>query len=188
MTARRPRKPRPPLTPATLDELALHYVGRFATTRSKVSSSLARKLRERGWDGAGRDPEVASLVERFARSGMVDDGAFALAKSQSLTRRGYGTRRVGAALYQAGVGEEDRDEAMRHSRREAVSAALRFAERKRLGPFAAQAPVDRRERDKAVAAMVRAGHGFPLALAILRLAPGDEPDLDSLAALSHTDE
>ena len=58
------RKPRPPLNGETLNELALAYVGRFATTRAKLRSYLTRKVRERGWyDGPAVDLEV--LAERF---------------------------------------------------------------------------------------------------------------------------
>ena len=62
---------------------------------------------------------------------------------------------------------------------EAVAAALRFAERRRLGPVRSGAAPDPREREKALAAMVRAGHGFALARAILELAPGAEIDPDA---------
>jgi regulatory protein len=180
MTQRRPRKPRPPLSQALLNELALAYVGRFATTRAKLASYLERKLRERGWAGPGQ-ADVNSLVARFASSGLVDDSAFALAKAQSLARRGYGKRRLTAALRGAGVGD-DGAEAYDHANREAASAALRFAERRRIGPFAAESVADRRLRDKQVAAMVRAGHSFALALAILSLSPGAVPDPEELAA------
>ncbi|MGH6659536.1 MAG: regulatory protein RecX [Sphingomicrobium sp.] len=185
MTQRRPRKPRPPLSQALLDELALGYVGRFATSRAKLASYLRRKLRERGWAGAG-EADVDSLVARFAASGLVDDSAFALAKAQSLARRGYGKRRLAAVLRQAGVGDDEGAEAYDHANREAASAALRFAERRRIGPFAAAVPIDlndrSKQRDKHLSAMVRAGHPFALALAILRLPPGAAPDLEELAA------
>ena len=180
MNQRRPRKPRPPLDQAQLDELALAYVGRFATTRAKLATYLQRKLRERGWGGTG-EADVASLVARFARLGLVDDSAYALAKAQSLGRRGYGKRRVAGALRGAGVAEEDGAEALDHADQEAASAALRFAERRRIGPFALSPPSDPRQRDKQLAAMVRAGHSFSLAQAILRLSPGAEFDLEELA-------
>lgn len=181
MTQRRLRKPRPPLSQALLDELALAYVGRFATTRAKLASYLRRKLRERGWAGTAA-ADVESLVARFASSGLVDDSSFALAKAQSLARRGYGERRLAAVLRGAGVGEEESAQAFAHANREAASAALRFAERRRIGPFAAESITDRRLRDKQVAAMVRAGHSYPLAVAILRLPPGAAPDPEELAA------
>jgi regulatory protein len=58
----------PPLDEGRLNELALRYVGRFATTRAKLRSYLGRKLRERGWDGT-REPEIAANAERFAAQG-----------------------------------------------------------------------------------------------------------------------
>lgn len=164
------RKRRPPLDGEALRELALAYVGRFATTRSKLAAYLRRKLRERGWAGE-REPDVALLVESLAERKYVDDEAFALAKSRSLVERGYGSRRVRQALHAAGVDEEDGAEARSLAEEQSAQAALRFARRRRLGPFAEVAP-DRERRDKALAAMVRAGHDFDLSRAIIDLAPG----------------
>ncbi|HEU4696917.1 MAG TPA: RecX family transcriptional regulator [Sphingomicrobium sp.] len=170
----------PPLDEGRLNELALRYVGRFATTRAKLRSYLARKLRERGWDGA-REPDVAAIAERFAAQGYVDDSSYALIKAQSLTGRGYGKRRVMDALKSAGIEEEHGAGARDHADAEAVSAALRFARRRRVGPFAESAPRDPREKEKALAAMIRAGHGFDLSRAILALPPGSDIDPDQLS-------
>jgi regulatory protein len=180
MKPSRRRTPLPPLDEAKLNELALRYVGRFATTRAKLRSYLARKLRERGWDGA-REPDLAVIAERFAQQGYVDDSSYALAKSQSLTGRGYGKRRVLEALKIAGVEEEHGAAARDHAETEAVSAALRFARRRRVGPYAESPPRDAREKEKALAAMIRAGHGFELSRAILALAPGTDVDADQLS-------
>jgi len=180
MTRARTRRAPPPLDEQSLNELALRYVGRFATTRGKLRSYLARKIRERGWDG-GREPDLAGIAERFAEQGYVDDAAYALGKSTALTGRGYGKRRLLDNLRAAGVEEEDSVAAREHADAEAVAAALRFAKRRRIGPFAASSARDPKEREKALAAMVRAGHGFPLARAILDLAPGADVDQDELA-------
>ena len=175
------RKPRPPLDEERLKELALAYVARFATSRAKLRTYLARKLRERGWAGGG-EPPVEALVESAARAGFVDDGAFALAKARSLTARGYGDRRVAQALRGAGIGESDGEEARAHARAEAVEAALHFARRRRIGPFATAAP-EPKAREKALAAMIRAGHGLGLSKAIVALAPGSEVDTGALQDL-----
>lgn len=168
-----------PLNPQSLEELALAYVGRFATSRAKLREYLARKLRERGWDGADQ-PDAAALAERFSERGYIDDAAFALAKSRALTGRGYGERRVREALRVAGIAEDDGTAARRLAANEAANAALRFAERRGIGPYAASPP-DPRGRDKAIAAMLRAGHGFALARAIVDLRPGSQPDPEQLA-------
>ena len=172
------RRVAPPLDAERLRELALRYVGKYATTRAKLRQYLARKLRERGWDGTAA-PDLERLADRFAELGLVDDAAYALAKSRSLTARGYGKRRLADQLRRDGVDEADGAEAAAHADEESIDAALRLAQRRRIGPFAAQAP-DPRQREKWIAAMVRAGHGFSLAKAISALPPDPEVDLDQL--------
>ena len=179
MAARHPRKPRPPLTAAKLDELALHYVGRFATSRSKLTTYLKRKLRERGWEGQA-EPDLDGLAAKLARLGYVDDRAYAVSKARSLTSRGYGERRVGQALALAGIDEDDGSEARSLAQSEAVESALRFARRRSIGPFALSPP-DPKERERALSAMVRAGHRFGLAKAIVDMEPGADADMESLA-------
>lgn len=174
LKARRAPKP---LNEETLNELALRYVERFATTRAKLGAYLGRKLRERGWDGArSADPEA--IVERFAELGYVDDASYALSKSRSLTGRGYGKQRVIQAMRAAGVEESDREAAREFADGEAVGAALRFAEKRRLGPYAIRELTDPKERQKAIAAMVRAGHGFEVARTIVCMPP--EADVETI--------
>ena len=170
----RRRTPRP-LDEERLRELALHYVGRFATTRAKLATYLGRKLRERGWAGEGA-PDLPALVERLADLGYVDDRAFGVAKAGSLTARGYGKRRVRQALAMAGVREDDAADGTAIAEERATDAALRFAARRRIGPYAPQ-PLDPAAREKALAAMVRAGHDFALARAIVDAKPGIPPEL-----------
>jgi regulatory protein len=79
----------------------------------------------------------------------------------------------------AGIGEEDGEEARVHAEESCVEAALRYARRRSIGPFAKSSP-DQVARAKALAAMVRAGHRFGLSRAIVNLEPGTEPDISSL--------
>src|SRR6476469_10598451 len=143
----RQRRERPPLDAEGLERLGLFYAGRYGTTRAKLADYLRRKLRERGWADPGAPP-VEALVERFARLGYVDDAAFAHAKTGALLRRGYGTRRVTQALKAAGIEEEDLAPAREEAESGALDAALRFARRRRIGPYA-QVPFanDREGRD-----------------------------------------
>lgn len=179
MAGRKGRSRRPPLDSEKLGELALGYVGRFATTQSKLASYLRRKVDERGWAGRER-ADIDSVVARLARLGYVDDAAFALSKSRSLTGRGYGERRVRQSLRSAGVDDRDCEPAYALAKDGAVDSALRFARRRRLGPYG-EARLDRPARERALAAMIRAGHGCELSKAIVSLGPGDDVDIESLA-------
>jgi regulatory protein len=170
------RKAPRPLDAATLEALALAYVGRYATTRSRLADYLRRKLRERDWDGTG-EPPVASIVARLAELKYVDDAAFADARGAALARRGYGERRVAQALAFAGVDEEDAAQARAAVQDNALDAALTFARRKRIGPFAT-AETDRDQRRKALAAMLRAGHSISLSRRVVDAAPGATVERD----------
>lgn len=167
---RRERRARPLDQPA-LQELAFGYVARFATSRAKLSAYLNRKLRERGWSGAA-EPDVAAVVDKAVELGFIDDAAFAGMKAASLARRGYGKGRVRMALAASGIGADDGSEALAHAEEQQVSAALRFAERRRIGPYA-EAKGDPAARQKALAAMLRAGHPMDLARRIVAAPPGD---------------
>ncbi len=167
---RRERKRiKPPLTEAGLRDLALHYAARFATTGARLEGYLARKIKERGIaeDAEGRTLliDIPALVARLVELGYVDDDTYARMRARDLGARGYGGRRVEQALRHAGVEEQVRQA---HAPGESASrkAAALMAQKKRLGPWVAagKAPGDplaaRKLHEKAVAAMLRAGHQY----------------------------
>ncbi len=168
---RRERRPLRPLDARLLNDLALAYVARFATSAAKLEQYLRRKLREREWEGEA-EPDPAALAARFVENGYIDDEAFARAKSDSLLRRGYGGRRVAQALGQAGIAEDIRED-LRPGEAAARAAGLRLAERRGFGPFGREQP-DREKREKQLAAMLRAGHSLDIARNLVNAASEDQ--------------
>lgn len=168
-----------------LEQLALAYVARFATSAARLDTYLAGKVRRAGWQAAGQGEPlageaalaaaqevIAALVARAVAAGYVDDAGFARARSASLLRRGYGARRVDQALDAAGIDEEIRA-GLRPDESAARAAALAFARRRGLGPFTREGQKeDPRRREKQIAALLRAGHGFGVARALV-----DSPDV-----------
>jgi regulatory protein len=162
------KRAKPPLTETKLRDLALHYAARFASTGARLEAYLLRKIRERGLaadaDGRTVEVDIPALVARLVELGYVDDDAYARMRARDLGARGYGARRVEETLRHAGVGEGLR---RAHAPGEAASrrAAALMAQKRRLGPFGARAegldPLARRKaHEKAVAAMLRAGHQY----------------------------
>lgn len=152
---RRRRVPTP-LDRPRLEELALAYVARFATSAGKLERYLMRKLRERGWDGEGTPP-VEAIIARHVELGYIDDAGFARARAGSLLRRGYGPRRIGQALGEAGIAEPIRQD-VRPDGAARRQAALALARKRRFGPFGGKLSIDPALRQKQIAAMLRAGH------------------------------
>jgi regulatory protein len=161
----------PPLNTERLRSLALHYAGRYATTRAKLVTYLNRKIRERGWDD-DKMVDLETMVNDFAALGYVNDAGFAEARSRSFVRRGYGLRRLAQDLGAAGIVESDSADAMKEAEDGAWRAAENFARRKRIGPFA-NAVATPELKQKQFQAFLRAGHGWELARRFVQAEPGD---------------
>ncbi len=161
-----------PLNNEKLRALALHYAGRYATTRGKLTSYLTRKIRERGWDEEA-PADLEALIANFAELGYVNDAGFAEARSRSFVRRGYGTRRLAQDLNAAGITETDSADAMNEAQDGAWASAENFARRKRIGPFAS-AIATPELKQKQLQAFLRAGHGFDIARRFIQAEPGEE--------------
>ncbi|MDE1916199.1 MAG: RecX family transcriptional regulator [Sphingomonadales bacterium] len=176
------RKAPRPLDAARLEEMALAYVARFATSAGKLEAYLTRKLRERGWAGdpedgdggyigAGR-ADIAAVIARFVELGYVDDAGFARMRSGSLLRRGYGSRRIAQDLSAAGIEDSIRQDCA-PDEAEARRAVLAMARRKGFGPFTREMTSDQSLdpglRERQMASLLRAGHGMAQARALLAL-------------------
>lgn len=170
-TRRKTRRHGPPPAPRPLDAeqlkaLALHYAARYATTSARLADYLRRKLKQRPWT-SDTPPDVEGLVTRLVALGYVDDALWAASKQREMQARGLGPRRVAQALHAAGVSAPSED-APEDTPEPPIMAAVRFARRRRLGPFRrADAPPGDADARKAMAAMLRAGHGFEEARRVL---------------------
>jgi len=175
--AKRPRRKALPLDQTSLHDLALSYVARFATSGARLETFLRRKLRERGiaedGDGTSAEIDIPALVERMIELGYLDDDAYARMRSRDLRARGYGARRVEQVLWAAGIDDDLRSH---HRPSEVASrrAAMLMAQKRRLGPYgnrhadeAGDAAQHHKAREKAIAAMLRAGHDVAHARFIL---------------------
>lgn len=159
-----PRRP-PPLDAAALEALALAYAARFATSAARLAAYLERKLAARGAAEGLPEDAIEAVVGKLVALNYVDDAAFAEARAGGLLRRGYGARRIGAALAQAGVAASLRAASLPDAAA-ARRAALAFAIKRGLGPFGAARP-DRAQAQKQIAVLLRAGHDFATARALV---------------------
>lgn len=179
---------RKPLDAARLDELALAYVARFATSRTKLLRYLSRKVRESDWaEESDAMAACEAVADRMERLRFLDDRQYAVMRAGAMTRRGLGVRRVKAQLYVDGIASEDSGEAIETAEASALASAVGFARRRRFGPFAARPADDPKLRERQIAAFLRAGHSMTLARRILAIAPGDEAALAALDDVAGVD-
>ena len=176
--SRRKRAPRP-LDRVSLNDLALSYVARFATSGAKLESYLKRKIRERGVAEGSEPLDPEAIVARLVELRYIDDEAYATSKAGSLLRRGYGARRVEEALRAAGIADGVRHD-VAPGESELRRSAMLLAQKRRFGPYGPLPDPDadsmalRKLREKQIAAMVRAGHGFDTARKVVEAAHEEE--------------
>ena len=147
-----------------LENKAVHYLGRYASTGARLEEVLHRFARRKL---SGEDPEridrlVRLKVEQCIERGYVDDGQYARRTAESMRLQGASRRKIRMKLAQAGVAEKVIDQAVEGRDAEAgpdaeAEAALRYARRRRLGPFARKEKHGDDWREKHFGSLARAG-------------------------------
>ncbi len=153
--AKTPRK----ITAQRLENMALYYLGRYASSSANLRRVLMRKV-ERAAAAHGADPaEGAKLIEdliaRYLRSGLIDDRAYAAQKAASLQRRGASRFGIKGKLRQKGV-----EGALIDVRAPGPGRTGRLRQRTRIGLRAGPPPAARAlPREKQAQGPARQGFG-----------------------------
>lgn len=160
-------------TPQHLENAALHYLERFATSEANLRRVLMRKIersaRFHDTDRGEGAAAVEDIIARFRRSRLLDDAAYAEGRARSLFLRGASARKIRMALIQKGVGEDEVNAALARLFDEAaepeLAAAVTLARKRRLGPFRRGDRAAMRERD--LASLARAGFSYDIARRVI---------------------
>ncbi|BCW89695.1 Regulatory protein RecX [Alphaproteobacteria bacterium SO-S41] len=150
----------------SLKRSAAAYLGRYASSSANLRQVLLRRVRN--WarlhpdtDISEKLPLVDEAVAFCVSAGLVDDASFAAGRTATLRQRGWPARRIRMALGIKGVPASLIDEALENDAGDDDAAALRFAARKRLGPWRGANREEKRHKD--IATMARAGFSLSLA-------------------------
>jgi regulatory protein len=156
----RPKARRHPLkaTPERHERAALNYLERYDASSGHLRRLLSRKIQVSARIH-GTDPEVGRtavehLIERLTAAGVLDDARYARARVRGLLARGASAAMIRARLRAKSVPADLIDAALAEvagaNPGHELAAALRYAQRRRLGPFRLHERAERRERDLAV--------------------------------------
>lgn len=172
------------ITPAYLENAALHYLERFASSSANLRRVLMRKVDRsvRHWGGERADhaPAVEAVIAKLTGLGYLDDTAYAEIKARGLSRQGKGARAIRATLAAKGIPTDLAEGALARLAEDdaepELAAAIRLARKRRLGPFRTKDRDAMRQKD--LAALARAGFDFDTARRVIEAA-----DADALEAL-----
>ena len=164
------------LKPADLKDAALHYLGRYAASTTRLRQVITRRI-GRSAKAHELDPqplleELERVIAMLIRTGLLNDASFAEARVRSLNRRGGSRRQIAAKLSAAGVAQATTAEALAGMEEELpdaeFSAATAYARRRRLGAYRTPPDETPERRRKDLMAMARAGFALDLARRALK--------------------
>ena len=166
-----------------LENKALSYLARFASSEANLRQVLSRFGRRKCWpkdaDPALEDKfliqlnqAIDALVSRYSKLGYVDYAAYAHGRARGMRVRGTSGKKISQYLLAKGVEEEvinqtmDDDDIGSHDAE--AEAAKTYARRRKLGQYAS--PHSRSKANwehRHLASMVRAGFGFNVSKLVL---------------------
>jgi len=162
-----------PLEPKDLEEAALRYLNRFDCSVKKLRRHLLDLVRRRGGDLTSLTEHLDVLLERYQKSGLLDDTRFAKNLGERLKERGGSRRMIVAKLRARGIETPEAEAAVPRSAESELAAARALVRRRRLGPHRPEAErLENRRRD--LATLARAG--FSHEVATKALGYGHEDD------------
>lgn len=178
----RPRRKIPKkITERYLHNAGLSYLQRFTASTEGFRAVMLRKIARSCAVHDSQNPQECALllnriIGKFQELKLLDDAAYAKGMLHSLRRRGLPEGTIRHKLLQKGLPaaliefalKEERDA---HTASGAGStkeegeyaAALRFAQRKKIGPFSS----GRKSAEKELATLARAGFSYDIARKVL---------------------
>ncbi len=171
------------ITASYLHNAGLYYLERFSASTAHFRTVMRRKIRKSCTAHPDQDETTChalleTLIETFVRAGLLNDPLYAKAQITSLRRSGKSARAIQVKMLVKGVpapmttetlGQLD-TETHTDPQEAEFQAALRHAQKKRLGPFRTRGEP---EPQKDLSRMARAGFSFDTARRVLHYTDDD---------------
>jgi len=184
---RQPRLIPKAMTERRLENIAMFYLQRFNTSAMHLRRVLLRRIDKSLALNTGQSTPraemvgwVDALIARLSANGSVNDRLYAEGLAQKLGRLGKSPAKVRARLMAKGlasslIAEILADEAHAPDGDAAFDAALKYARRRRIGPYRVTA-VDQDTRRKDMGALARAGFSQDIAYRVMAEPSGGSED------------
>lgn len=191
--ASQPKNKRPPrkISARYLENAALYYLQRYATSVDNLRRVLTRKVnRSCTFHDVPPDefyPQIESLLARYIQSGLLNDQGYASARVASLRRQGKSRQAIFSKLQTKGLGKDAIAAALAALDQDAgentdleMVAAVKLARKRKLGRFNPSPETDpllrRKETQREMGIMARGGFSFDVARQALDAALDDDAD------------
>lgn len=174
-------KKRKKITRSYLENSGAYYLERFPASIAQFKKVMGMKIDRSCKDNPEQEKAAClalldEVIEKFIGLGYLNDASYAQALLNSLQSRGLSRQRIlgtmrnkgiDGELIQSLVPEEDAEQEKR--------SALRWAKKKRLGPFRLR--VRDNDIQRGMGSLARAGFGYDIAHWVMSLSPDEAQSL-----------
>jgi len=159
------RKKTKKITKERLKNIGLYYLERFETSVQNLRDVLKRRINKYAFENPDFDKNeayawVEEILGSFENCGYVNDKRYAQMKVKDYLSAGKSVRYIKAKLFSKGIDENTIETIVESQDYDAMSATLRFAAKKHIGPYR----TNTNERDlfkkKDMACLLRAGFDY----------------------------
>ena len=159
---------------ASIENAALYYMERYATSSENLRQILERKImRAASYHDTNIEActqLVDNLIQRYLENGILNDETYASTQAANMNRRGKSLRAIRFRLRKKALPIEIIDKAVKALTNEIgfpdLIAAIAYAKKRQLGPYRRKTctPAD---INKELRALARSGFSYSLALRIV---------------------
>jgi len=163
--------PKPP-TKARLRNIALYYLDRFESSEENLRIVLKRRIDKYAFFDKSYNPTVAyqwaeEVIDECLSQNFVNDERYAEFKVNNYLVAGKSRRYIEQKLKQKGIDEHVVAQFFNDDNYSELDTALNFAKKKRIGRFRENESARLENRQKDLAALVRAGFDYDVAKEVL---------------------
>lgn len=167
------------MTKKRLQNIALYYLKRFDSSTSNLRQVLMRRLADYAQKITDFNKEEAYLwvdeiIAYCQELGYINDKRYAEFKIDNYLLAGKPKPYIKLKMRQKGIAENIVDEILQNKDFDEEKAAIKFAVRKRIGPWRKNKEERLAFRAKDVAALVRAGFSYDTAQSVIDMEENNE--------------
>lgn len=160
------------ITKQRLKNVALYYLQRFESSRGNLQKVLMKRITEYAYQNPDYDKSealewVEELLNDFEGYGYINDGRYAEIKIRDYVNAGKSLRYIQGKLQQKGIDTNVVENILEEQEYDAWEVALKFAKKKRIGPYRLDAESRSENRQKDMGALVRAGFDYDVTSRVL---------------------
>lgn len=160
------------MTKIRLQNIALYYLERFDSSSANLRQVLKRRVLDYArnmpdFDVSAAEEWIEEIVSRFEGLGYINDSRYAEFKIDNYLLSGKPERYIRQKMLQKGIGEDVVSQILDNREFDEEAMALRFAAKKKIGPFRQDGESRRINRQKDLAVLVRAGFRYDISAKII---------------------